>query len=71
MRHRASLLTNGFADVGKTMDESVKQIEELLEDKWAHLGESKKRSPGTPEEIEELLYAKSVKAANNVRDRIK
>ena len=53
------------------MDESVKQIEELLEDKWAHLGESKKRSPGTPEEIEELLYAKSVKAANNVRDRIK
>ena len=58
-------------DVGKSMDQSLAQVEELLKDKWAHLGESKKRDPGTPEQIEEQLYSRSVKAMNNVRDRIR
>ncbi len=51
------------------MDESVKDVEGLLEDKWAHLAESKKRDPGTPEEIEEQLYSRRVKAMTGIQDR--
>ncbi|KAH8889539.1 tryptophanyl-tRNA synthetase [Thozetella sp. PMI_491] len=44
-------------DIGKTMDESIKEVEERLKDKWEHLAEPKKGYPGTAEDVEEQLHA--------------
>ncbi|KAB5570438.1 ribosomal protein S10 domain-containing protein [Coniochaeta sp. 2T2.1] len=41
--------------VGKAMDESVKEVEDLLQDKWAHLGEQKRPEDETVEKIQEFL----------------
>ncbi|KAH8910164.1 ribosomal protein S10 [Coniochaeta sp. PMI_546] len=41
--------------VGKAMDESVKEVEGLLKDKWAHLGEKKRPEDDTVEKIQEFL----------------
>ncbi|KAB5558281.1 30S ribosomal protein S10 [Coniochaeta sp. 2T2.1] len=41
--------------VGKAMDESVKEVEGLLQDKWAHLGEQKRPEDETVEKIQEFL----------------
>ena len=52
-----------LADVGKAMDESVEDVSKLLEDKWAHLGESKKREKMPAQKIEELIASERVKYA--------
>ena len=41
--------------VGKAMDESVKEVEGLLQDRWAHLGEQKRPEDVTVEKIQEFL----------------
>lgn len=45
------------------MDESAKDVSKLLEDKWEHLGESKKREVLPIEKIEELLTSERIKYA--------
>jgi ribosomal protein S10 len=45
----------GTIGVGKAMDESVKEVEGLLKDKWAHLGEKKRAEDDTVEKIQEFL----------------
>lgn len=37
------------------MDESVKEVEGLLKDKWEHLGEKKRPEDNTVEKIQEFL----------------
>lgn len=45
------------------MDDSVADVSKLLEDKWAHLGESKKSEVEPVEKIEELLTSERIKYA--------
>lgn len=52
-----------FTGVGKEMDKSMEEVSKLLEDKWAHLGQSKKSEVTPVEKIEELLAAERVKLA--------
>ncbi|KAL1873977.1 hypothetical protein VTK73DRAFT_678 [Phialemonium thermophilum] len=49
--------------VGKTMDENAEEVSKLLEDKWAHLGQSKGSEKLPAEQIEELLVTERIKAA--------
>ncbi|KAK0629823.1 ribosomal protein S10p/S20e [Bombardia bombarda] len=48
-------------EVGKAMDENVKEVSELLEDKWAHLGH--KRSLEGIENVDEFLVSERVKVS--------
>ena len=44
-----------FLDVGKSMDEGMKDLSEILKNKWEHLGQSPKANTGSTKEIEEFL----------------
>ncbi|KAK1768639.1 Tryptophanyl-tRNA synthetase [Phialemonium atrogriseum] len=51
--------------VGKAMDDSVADVSKLLEDKWAHLGQSKKSEVKPVEKIEELLTSERIRYAGD------
>lgn len=53
-----------IAGVGKAMDEAVKEMEPMLEDKWAHLGELKRPEADTVEKIQEFLDKERVRVSH-------